>query len=557
MNARFAEFSNLGFAELSKSCFVEAVAAFQRAAIFQPDQAISLYGAGFGAVRQSRWRDGLRLISRAAVALSVDVSPRLVAEVHITRGYCQKALGSLREGAMSYRRAAVSEPSNQQIYFNLANTLGDLGEHDAAARTALCAAVVEPGLSRNWNTAGRFLAEAHSLPSARCAYRRALVLEPGHEHAWNNLGILHKRRDCLVAALRSFSHAHRIDPKSEQVLANLGRNLLLTGDLAKGWERLEAPWKSRGFAPREDTFRLPIWEGNHLQGRRLLVWSEEKIGDEILFATMLEEARQRAGALSLLCNPRIAGLLGRALPLVEVRGWDGVGEPPVDLASHAACYPLEYVGRFLRRSFADFPPPVPLLTPSAHVEAGGDDGAQGGKPFRLPRVGIHWKSINPLIGDYKTLPLVEWAPILSSPGIDFISLQYGAVTDDIAEVQRIHGVGPRIPVGVDQIADVEGFVNYVASLDLVLSVAGTTAHVSGGLGRPTWLLLPRGPGLSWFWFEKHAASPWYARCRLYRQSVVGSWRGAVEEVCRDLADWRDQFTGNASGIIDFQTTLSH
>ncbi|MDA1309748.1 MAG: hypothetical protein O2985_09100 [Proteobacteria bacterium] len=111
---------------MSQSRFAEAVAAFRRAAILQPGQAISVYGAGFGAVRQSRWRDGLRLMSRAAVALSVNTPTRLLAEIHITRGHCQKALGSLREGANSYRRAAVSEPFNPQIYFNLANTLGEV-----------------------------------------------------------------------------------------------------------------------------------------------------------------------------------------------------------------------------------------------------------------------------------------------------------------------------------------------------------------------------------------------------------------------------------------------
>jgi hypothetical protein len=131
--------------------------------------------------------------------------------------------------------------------------------------------------------------------------------------------------------------------------------------------------------------------------------------------------------------------------------------------------------------------------------------------------------------------------VLSVSGIDFVSLQYGSVTDEIAEAWELHGAAPKVLVGIDQLADMDAFTEVVSTLDLIISISGTSAHVAGGLGRPTWLLLPRGPGLSWFWFEKRNASPWYLNCVLYRQNTVSIWNDVIEKVGGDLESWRQKF----------------
>jgi Flp pilus assembly protein TadD len=542
MNKHFSDISALGFSLIEASRFEDAREAFRRAVLVSPERAIALYGLGFCALRRVGWNEGVRILSRAAISARPDTATRVLTEIQIALGHCQKASGLTLRAAASFRRAVVLDPPNGQSYYNLSTTIFETDDRKGAARAAVHAAMLASDSADYWNNAGRLLAGDDILDAAEKAYRRAGILFPGHDHAWNNLGILHKMRDELRRALKLFERARWILPDNADILANLGRNLLLTGDFPNGWKRLAEPWLNRGFLPRDGGFSLAIWDGSPLGGDRLLVWSEEKIGEEIMFSTMLEDVVSRAGAVTLLCNPRVSALLARDLPSIKVIGWDGSGAPPVDLTNHAACYPLEYIGRFVRRNFSEFPRPRALQKrPIAAGSCGTTNKRNIEASLRLPRVGVHWRSINTLVGDYKSLPLREWGPILSISRIDFVCLQYGAVDSEISEAADLLGGGPRVPAGVDQMGDIVGFAEYVAGLDLVISISSTTAHVSAALGLPTWVLLPRGPGLSWFWFESGESSPWYPDCRLYRQDAVMDWRVVTERAGRDLASWRDDY----------------
>jgi tetratricopeptide (TPR) repeat protein len=532
MSDQFAQHTELGFTLLGESRFDSAIAAFRRAMIVDPGHAVAAYGVGFTELRRSNWQVATQLLSWAVFATNPRTTARVIAEVHIALGHCLKSNSRPIASSRSFRRASIVEPANAQIYFNHSNC----AEIPSPSLVAKWATLIAPGSADHWNNLGRFLADDAAIKTGTSAYRRALILEPGHPHAWNNLGILEKRRDQTRAAIRYFRRARQVDPRNEQALANLGRNLLLTGELADGWAYLEEPWRTQGLQPRDGSISLPVWNGAPLNGGQLLLWSEEKIGEEIMFSTMLKDVSRRTGPVTLLCNPRIAALLDRAMPEIKVLGWANGTPPPVDPRDYAACYPLEFVGRFVRRRLSDYPPARPLLKATLTT------GSARRRPVRSrPLVGLNWRSINPLVGDYKSIPLSHWKPVLSVPEIDFVSLQYGPVAEELDEVRRLHGNSPIEPEGIDQLVDMDAFTDLVASLDLVISVSGTSAHVAGSLGRPTWVLLPRGPGLSWFWFEAADTSPWYPRCELYRQTTVENWEDVMEKVGRNLRAWRERF----------------
>jgi Flp pilus assembly protein TadD len=515
---------SLGFSHLDASRPASAAGAFRRAVLSAPVEMMALYGAGFAALRGGDRQTAVRLLSWAWMAARRGTAPRLQAETLLALGHCLRSEGQEDRARSCLRRAVLLDPANAQAHTNLAGVLVG-AEHLRALRRALTAT---PGASDYWNRLGLARLDAKSADAAEAAYRRALVLQPGHRHAWSNLGILHKLADELRLTIRRFGQARMIDPGNREAVLNLGRNLLLTGAMAEGWARLEEPWRAAGLQPRDGAFTLPVWDGLPLNGGRLLLWSEEKIGEEIMFSTLLDDVARRAGPVTLLCDPRIAGLLGPALPGIAVKGWASGTPPPVRIDDFAACYPLEFVGRFVRDSISDFPSPKPLLRCPPIARSG----------RARPRVGLHWRSVNPFVGDWKSVPLADWGPVLSVPGVDFVSLQYGDVADEVAAAQQALGAAPAIPEGIDQISDMAGFTEFVAGLDLVICVSSTTAHVAGSLGIETWILLPKGPGLSWFWFEDRADSPWYPNCRLYRQAEVGQWRAVLQRVGRDLGAWR-------------------
>jgi hypothetical protein len=69
-------------------------------------------------------------------------------------------------------------------------------------------------------------------------------------------------------------------------------------------------------------------------------------------------------------------------------------------------------------------------------------------------------------------------------------------------------------------------------LDLVISVCTSIAHLSGALGRPTWVLLPF--NADWRWLLHRTDSPWYESITLYRQAAAGDWDAVFARVGADL-----------------------
>jgi hypothetical protein len=154
-------------------------------------------------------------------------------------------------------------------------------------------------------------------------------------------------------------------------------------------------------------------------------------------------------------------------------------------------------------------------------------------------IGISWRSTNPLAGPEKSIALSpDWYPVLQQKGVRFVSLQYGDVTEELAEVQREAGIEILCDPSLDPTRDVDGFAALVAAMDLVISTSNTTVHVAGGMGIPTWILVPPAYGRPWYWFEKGETSPWYPGVRLLRSQ--GDWRALMTQAAENLAQWKDQ-----------------
>jgi ADP-heptose:LPS heptosyltransferase len=105
-------------------------------------------------------------------------------------------------------------------------------------------------------------------------------------------------------------------------------------------------------------------------------------------------------------------------------------------------------------------------------------------------------------------------------------------------VQAMHTEGLRV---IDHAGELQSFDDTAAllqSMDLVISVCTSVAHLAGSLGVPTWVLLDVNP--HWVWMTGRHDSPWYPSIRLYRQQKHGQWAPVLEQIARDL----EAITGN-------------
>jgi Flp pilus assembly protein TadD len=468
-----------------------------------PQHPDALHLLGVIAHQQARFETAAELIGRA-LALRPDM-----VDARINRGLALTLLGRYSEAEKEVALALARQPGNGQALKLQALILRDCGRLDEAA-------IAFAGITRR---------------------------DPRDFESWSNLGATLRALDRFPEAETAFRKAIAIRPDMPAAHSNLGKLLLVTGRLRDGFA--EDEWRWRTLERRQDIrpFRQPMWEGQDLAGKTLLLWSEQGPGDQILAASMIPDLLQRGARLVIECKKRMAPVFARAFPAATVIDVADPPHPAALSADIAFQSPLGNIGRWLRPDLAAFPKNPGFLKADrqrselirARYRA---DGAG-------PVVGIAWRSKNAAIGVQKSIALPAWKPILTTPGITWINLQYGDVAEEVSAVERDFAVVVRQDPDIDQLADMDALVAQVAALDLVITTSQTVAHVAGALGVPVWILLPRGDGLLWYWFVDGERSPFYASARLFRQAAGGGWTAMLEDVAARLAQFPNKGAGES------------
>ena len=189
------------------------------------------------------------------------------------------------------------------------------------------------------------------------------------------------------------------------------------------------------------------------------------------------------------------------------------------------------------------PESPPILLPDAAKLAAARDRLAGrraelGLAADAMAIGLSWRSGNAEFGAHKSAPLADWAPILRRPGLVFVSVQYGDTAAELASLETETGFRIWQDAAVDPLRDMDAAAAQFAALDLFITVSNTAAHLAGGLGRPTWLLLPSpGPGLLWYWGVAGEGVSFYPSLRCFRQETPGDWQGPIAAAAANLADF--------------------
>lgn len=449
-----------------------------------PRQADALHLLGVLQDQQGAHEQAVDLISRA-----IAINPA-EAGFHGNLGTALLALQRVAEAEAAYRRSIALDPEYVDGHYNLGNLLRSRGE----------------------------------TAEARRHLEVALSLQPDHLQARNNLAmLLWEDMGDTAAAEQQFRLLLEAAPAWATARMNYGVFRLGQGDYAAGWREYEWRWQSEAYPERDWGMGLPRWDGRTLGGAGLLVWGEQGVGDQILYGTMLAELQRRcAGRLIIAVDPRLVRLFSRSLePL-------GAAVVPRGASVQAAMQvPFGSLGTLLRQSAEDFTGSGAYLQADPHVR---QDLASAyrelaGQGRRL--IGLSWRSHNKTIGPSKSIPLPKLLQILKRyPEVQWINLQYGDVTEDLATL-RAHGIAIHNDPAVDSLADMDGFAAQIAALDSVLTVSNTTVHVAGALGVPTLLLLPRGRGRLWYWPGQGKESRWYGAVSIVRQSSPDNWEGML------------------------------
>lgn len=387
------------------------------------------------------------------------------------------------------------------------------------------------------------LLKANGQPAdAKLFYKKALDHEPGNSIALSSLGGIELDIPDYGEALRYYRAALNADPANAHIKTQLAYAEFRSGDLAQGWRHYDARFDS---IVKRRPFTAPLWNGKPITNGKLLVWGEQGAGEEILYATMLDDANKLCnGGLIVECDERLKALFERSYPgITFITRCD----PPDSAVTHAAIVAqcsAGQLGQFLRNSFTTFPTHKKPLTPDAAQVAQikaryAAWKHQHGKQGRV--IGISWKSKPLRQGDPKSSTLADWAPLLENSPHLFISLQYGDIADDLALAKKNGWVLIDDSI-INQRVSLDDFAAQISALDEVITVSNTTAHMAGACGAKTTVLLPRSRGLMWHWFDKDTiqatvsiqTSPWYPSVTLLRQQQDGVWGDVIEAAKNQL-----------------------
>ena len=457
----------------------------------------------------------------------------------------------MREQAQNmFRQFIAANPGSPLGYNNLGMVQCELGDPATAIETLRNAIYQMPTEPILWNSLATVLAESSRADESIQFYQEAVRLDPQFSRPYHNLGYAYSHLGLLEEALAAYDGAlERVTDPGERVEGLHSRSICLIGmgRLEEGWREYEIRRDTHFRAYVNQMLKAPYWQGENLDGKRILVIGEQGLGDEFMFANALPDLIRAVGAngkVQIAVDPRLVPLFQRSFPDAQVGSYDdrklvhrdgdkelrfipwatANGEPDYQVLMGSL---LQY----FRKRLQDFPREAFLVPDAARVEQyRAQLAALGSGPF----AGICWRSMmmTGKRGKYYSA-LDEWAPILKTPGVTFINVQYGDCADELARAQEMHGMKIHSIEGLDLKQDIEGAAALSAALDLVISAPTAAAATAASVGTETWFLTA---GRTWPQLGTDEF-PWYRATKVLSPEKFGDWASLMPKVAQRLADF--------------------
>ncbi len=370
-----------------------------------------------------------------------------------------------------------------------------------------------PGIKALWDRAARRHAQGRYAESLECMHALEAHL-PDHPGLLANLGVVYRDSGDLDRSEQYLRRACAIQSDDPAAHFNLAVTLLGAGRLREGFQEYEWRWQLPQFAGQKREFAQPLWRGEPLEGRRILIWAEQGAGDAVQFVRYALLVRAAGGEVIIETLPH----LERLFSWME-GGYRIVNALTAGVQFDVQCPMMSLPDRFATE-MDSIPAPARFAVPAALS-------ARWGERLRTARrgVGLVWSG-NPkrYNNSARSVPAHCLQPLARLPGVQCWSLQAGQAASDAPS-----GIVSLAP----ELTDFGETAAVLLALDLVITVDTAVAHLAGSLGRPVWLLASYSP--DWRWLRGRDDSPWYPSLRIFRQPRPGEWDEVIARVAAELA----------------------
>jgi len=423
------------------------------------------------------------------------------------------------EAVRWWRRTVELRPTWAEAHHRLGCALLRNGQPTDAIAALRAAVTLEPRLAEAHNNLGVALTEAGQIAAAIEHYQRAVALSATNHEALFNLGNAWLSEGDVSAALEQYDRAIALRPDYVEARQNRGAIWLLMGRLTEGFRDYELRFRSRDYPVAR--WPWPLWQGEPLTGRTLVLCPEQGIGDTLQFIRYAPLLKQQGARVVVLCSAAQQAILSRTPGVDELAA--------VELPLPAADFyvPVMSLPERLGTTLETIPAEVPYVFADAELVELWRQRLMEWDGFK---VGIVWQGNPRRPGDrQRSIPLTHYRPLASV--VRLVSLQKGPGVEQLSDAARSW---PVVDLG-ERVDRAGAFVDTAAimqNLDLVITSDTAPAHLAGALGVATWTALQRVP--DWRFLLDREDSPWYPTMRLFRQTRAGDWDGVFEQIAREL-----------------------
>ena len=413
---------------------------------------------------------------------SVRISPNDF-KAHSNLGVTLKKLGRLRDAEASYRKAIRLNPTYAPAHSNLGNALQEIGR----------------------------------LSDAEDSYRKAIELKSDYAQAYSNLGNVLQALGDMRDAEYSYREAIRLKPDYAEAKWNLSVHRLLQSDFDEGLKLYEWRWDGREEAKKHRrSFDKALWlGGDNIEGKTLLVYAEQGLGDTIQFCRYVQKVQRLGAKVIFEAQAPLIALLSN-LDGVSRLVPQGTALPSFDYQCPLLSLPLAF-----KTDIHSIPASIPYLSAeSDRVNRWKDHLGHHGY-----KIGICWQGMQNIKG--RSLPLAYFYALSQIPTVRLISLHKGDGEKDLDSLPK----GMRVETFDSTFDKTGAFLDTAAVMmccDLVITIDTSIAHLAGALGVRTWVALKFVP--DWRWLLNRSDSPWYPTMRLFRQKKLADWEGVFDEM---------------------------
>jgi len=511
----------LGASRFQIGMLDSAVDAYKKSISLMPFNAETYSNMGVALKNQGKLDEAMEAYKKA-----ISINPNY-AEAYNNMGISLKDQGNLEEAIKAYKKSISLKSDYVDAYSNMGIAYKDYGQLDQAIKSYRKSLKINPNHAKSCYNMANALAYQFKLDEALVFYKKSISSKSNYFEALSNMGLILHYQGKLDEAIEVYKKAISLKPDFAEAHQNLSHALLGSGRVREGLEEFEWRWKNPQFMSNPRHFLQPMWDRTqNLSGKRILLWSEQGVGDTINWSSFLQLVTPLAKHCIMECQEKLFPLLERSFPNVEVKPENR----SLDLVRDDFDFHLP-MGSLYKNFFQEFsqiakmnafliPNPIRIKFWKKRLNSLG----------KGPYVGINWKSSNMSPERrHNYAPLSKWYPLLKLPNITFVNLQSKDFSDDLTKIKNETGVTVHNFDDLDHFNNIDDVAALSAALDIVVSIKTTVPLISALVGTPTklanWRQSPWNNDLtnpvpsSVQVFERDTWEPWDNTFQLIKENV--------------------------------------